>query len=202
MKYAAAMRLSPLLISVLVAGCAPSLSSPDGGVDAGAGAPPTADAGADAGADGGPGLDGGVADSGVDAGVSDTHQIDPRGCFDATWGSPVTWDIDAGIRAGWDAGGVTACLPLPPLGLTVTVFPTQEGGWLVLNAVSWAQDAGCRLFVDSVFVTSSGSETFTHTLHLSLDPTDAGLLGGGSYSVQGASTCEVPLDAVGTRTGP
>jgi len=151
------------------------------------------------------GTDGGGQDAGMDAGAGagtdggtdgglDLHGFDGRGCF----GVIGKWSIDAGLQAGYDAGGFSPCIPLPALGYDFTI--SQElGVFYAPLAVGFAGDAGCGLTVDWSFTTTNPSETYTHAIHLELDATDAGLLeGGGTYTLSGGSNCQVPLDAVGT----
>ena len=65
--------------------------------------------------------------------------------------------------------------------------------------LTWASDAGCQLALDYSFSTTNPSETYTHAVHLTLNPVDAGgLVGTGTYTLSGGSNCVVPLDAIGT----
>lgn len=63
---------------------------------------------------------------------------------------------------------------------------------------SWASDACCRLAFEYSFLTANPSENFRHTLHLTFERGDAGLLGSGTYTLSGLGNCTVPLEAVGT----
>jgi len=185
--YGARMTASRLLVAAalgLLLGCETNSIPPAPPVDGGQ----HADAGADAGLDGG--SDGGAPDGG-DGGWQ-LHAFPSRNC-DVLG----RWAIDAGLQAGFDAGMGSPCLPLPPLGTEFLV--TQELGMLYapLN-VSFAEDAGCRLAVSWAFDTSNASENYHHAVQLELDPVDAGLEGGGTYTLSGGSNCQVPLEAVGT----
>jgi len=132
------------------------------------------------------------ADAGADAGTG--HCIDAR----ASCAWPDHWALSAQPASTFDAGGFSPCLPLPSP--TWDVVISAEGAAYCSDArLAWASDAGCALLLEDSFTSSNPSETYRHAYALTLELSDAGARGDGSYTLTGGSNCVVPLDASGQR---
>ncbi|MEW5742332.1 MAG: hypothetical protein AB1938_25670 [Myxococcota bacterium] len=150
------------------------------------------------------GRDAPVDDAGVDAGLDAGHTTDAS--TDAGWRCiaarascdwPGRWNVVATLAPSFDAGGFSPCLPLPPLEWEVALLADGGASWCSTSQVSWADDAGCRLFFHDGFTTTNPSETYNHSIDLALSRTDGGVTGDGAYTLRGGSNCAVPLIASG-----
>lgn len=138
------------------------------------------------------GSDAGV-DGGFDAGAAVTCIPSRLSC---EW--PGRWHVAAALAEGFDAGGFSPCLPLPPLDWTFSLSP-DDGALCTEATVAWADDAGCALDFRAAFTSTNPSEQYRHAVVLALDAADGGVSGGGTYELTGGSHCTVPLTASGAR---